>query len=249
MSVVKSQVLLLTLACSLASVFALPPEIEAEKVDPAPGTSVFGETEDYRYKWKVDPTNNSTIRPGTEFFTPKFGHEQKREKVETSGRYYVYLPDGRLQITDYTSKPGEGFKATIRYIDQDVRNAETLRQEAIRAAGGNPAAASSQPQSQFAQPQFQPQQQQFQPQQLQFQPQQAQFQPQFQSQQPQRFFQNIPQQHQFQFDAPGFFGGPRFARRAGSPAAAGLVATPNYVHTPSHYNPRGYHNPYNRYYF
>ncbi|XP_042213183.1 pro-resilin-like isoform X2 [Homarus americanus] len=44
-----------------------------------------------------------------------FGHEESRNDQATSGRYYVLLPDGRVQTVLYSVNGEEGFVADVSY--------------------------------------------------------------------------------------------------------------------------------------
>ncbi|XP_059483429.1 pro-resilin-like isoform X2 [Neocloeon triangulifer] len=46
-----------------------------------------------------------------------FGHTERRQGDDTSGSYFVLLPDGRLQRVDYTAGVG-GYRARVTYEDQ-----------------------------------------------------------------------------------------------------------------------------------
>ncbi|XP_045606578.1 cuticle protein 8-like [Procambarus clarkii] len=44
-----------------------------------------------------------------------FGHEEARDHASTSGRYYVLLPDGRVQTVLYSVNGEDGFVADVSY--------------------------------------------------------------------------------------------------------------------------------------
>jgi hypothetical protein len=43
-----------------------------------------------------------------------FGHKESRQGDVARGRYHVMLPDGRMQIVDYTAD-NDGYKPNIKY--------------------------------------------------------------------------------------------------------------------------------------
>ena len=44
-----------------------------------------------------------------------FGHSENRDGYNTQGRYFVNLPDGRLQTVDYHVDDISGFVADVKY--------------------------------------------------------------------------------------------------------------------------------------
>ncbi|XP_071532447.1 pro-resilin-like [Panulirus ornatus] len=44
-----------------------------------------------------------------------FGHEESRDSQATAGRYYVLLPDGRVQTVLYSVIGDEGYVADVSY--------------------------------------------------------------------------------------------------------------------------------------
>lgn len=50
---------------------------------------------------------------------PEMGHEETRVDKTTMGRYWVGLPDGRLQVVEYTAGP-QGFMPRVSYKSQDM---------------------------------------------------------------------------------------------------------------------------------
>ena len=59
----------------------------------------------YRFDWKVeDPESGNN-----------FGQDESRDGDQTSGSYYVALPDGRLQKVTYTVDAYNGYQAEVTY--------------------------------------------------------------------------------------------------------------------------------------
>merc|ERR1712123_485289 len=61
---------------------------------------------DWEYAVKDDYSNND------------FGAKESRDRYLTSGRYYVALPDGRLQTVTYVVDGGAGFFPTVEYAGE-----------------------------------------------------------------------------------------------------------------------------------
>nr|XP_053640753.1 pro-resilin-like [Cherax quadricarinatus] len=59
----------------------------------------------YNYKYGVLDEESAT----------DFGHEETRDHDATSGRYYVLLPDGRVQTVLYSVEGDDGFVADVSY--------------------------------------------------------------------------------------------------------------------------------------
>lgn len=47
-----------------------------------------------------------------------FGHAESSDGKLVTGRYYVRLPDGRLQTVDFKSDPFSGYTANVQYEGQ-----------------------------------------------------------------------------------------------------------------------------------
>lgn len=59
----------------------------------------------------------------------QFGHAESSDGKQVTGRYFVRLPDGRLQTVDFKSDPYSGYIANVQYEGQP--------QYPITGAGGD----------------------------------------------------------------------------------------------------------------
>lgn len=57
----------------------------------------------FNYEVKDEPSDND------------YGHQEARDGAHTQGKYFVKLPDGRLQEVAYTVDGDSGFVAEVRY--------------------------------------------------------------------------------------------------------------------------------------
>ena len=59
----------------------------------------------YEFEWAVDhaPSGNH------------YSHREKSDGTLTEGQYAVFLPDGRTQVVNFTSKPIQGYVADVQY--------------------------------------------------------------------------------------------------------------------------------------
>ncbi|XP_057372579.1 pro-resilin-like [Daphnia carinata] len=60
----------------------------------------------YQFQYSVNEYGNN------------FGHSQLSDGNQVSGRYYVQLPDGRLQTVDFKADPLNGYTADVQYQGQ-----------------------------------------------------------------------------------------------------------------------------------
>lgn len=60
----------------------------------------------YRFQYSVNEYGNN------------FGHTQASDGNQVTGRYYVQLPDGRLQTVDFKADPFSGYTADVQYEGQ-----------------------------------------------------------------------------------------------------------------------------------
>ncbi|KAI9560978.1 hypothetical protein GHT06_011934 [Daphnia sinensis] len=60
----------------------------------------------YQFQYNVNEYGNN------------FGHSQSSDGNQVSGRYYVQLPDGRLQTVDFKADPLNGYTADVQYQGQ-----------------------------------------------------------------------------------------------------------------------------------
>ncbi|XP_045617289.1 pro-resilin [Procambarus clarkii] len=59
----------------------------------------------YSFEWRVDHDPSSN----------EYGHEESRDGDDTQGRYFVVLPDGRLQQVVFTVSGSSGYKPRVTY--------------------------------------------------------------------------------------------------------------------------------------
>lgn len=60
----------------------------------------------YRFQYSVNEYGNN------------FGHSQASDGNQVTGRYFVQLPDGRLQTVDFKADPLSGYTADVQYEGQ-----------------------------------------------------------------------------------------------------------------------------------
>jgi hypothetical protein len=60
----------------------------------------------YQFQYNVNEYGNN------------FGHSQSSDGNRVTGRYFVQLPDGRLQTVDFKSDPLNGYTADVQYQGQ-----------------------------------------------------------------------------------------------------------------------------------
>ncbi len=60
----------------------------------------------YQFQYNVNEYGNN------------FGHSQSSDGNQVTGRYFVQLPDGRLQTVDFKSDPLNGYTADVQYQGQ-----------------------------------------------------------------------------------------------------------------------------------
>lgn len=46
-----------------------------------------------------------------------FGHKENRDSYQAQGKYYVNLPDGRLQVVTYTADQ-DGYRPVVEYTGE-----------------------------------------------------------------------------------------------------------------------------------
>ncbi|KAJ8964293.1 hypothetical protein NQ317_016582, partial [Molorchus minor] len=81
------------------------PFVEPEEIQKSPVNSLLGfEPANYQFQYHVQdaPSGND------------FGHEEERQGGVARGKYFVLLPDGRLQTVEYTADQ-DGYKPKISY--------------------------------------------------------------------------------------------------------------------------------------
>jgi hypothetical protein len=62
---------------------------------------------DAQYVWEYAVNDNPTYND--------FGHKESRAGVHTDGKYFVALPDGRLQTVTYTVDGDGGYIPLVEY--------------------------------------------------------------------------------------------------------------------------------------
>jgi hypothetical protein len=72
----------------------------------------------------------------------EFGHAEMRDGQRTDGKYYVQLPDGRLQTVSYYVDGDSGFVAKVSYDDSGDDSGES-NVGAVGGSGAGPSAGAS----------------------------------------------------------------------------------------------------------
>ncbi|XP_050312375.1 pro-resilin-like [Anthonomus grandis grandis] len=88
----------------------LPPSTSyGASYDPSRGYEERSEPANYEFEYQVKDEQSGN----------DFGHKEQRKGDVAQGKYYVLLPDGRLQTVEYTADT-EGYKPKISYQQVSV---------------------------------------------------------------------------------------------------------------------------------